>query len=138
MVAARQGVARRLSLVGGGASCPSYRVIIAKTLRRASVPLAFEQAAIAERVRRSGAGLVCRPRHLRARLAGAIKEVLGNPAYAEAAATLRGEIRSAGGAVLAADIVEQVARTGRPCLNADAISAEPALTDYGLRTARIA
>lgn len=91
------------------------------------LPLAFEQGATAARVARSGAGRRCRP-YLAppGRLAATIGEVAGNPAYAERAATIRDEIARAGGVVRAADIVEHVARTGRPCLNDEARAREPA------------
>ena len=46
------------------------------------------------------------------------------------------EIRDAGGVAQAADIVEQVARTGQPCLNATAIRADPSLSGYALQPRR--
>ena len=85
-----------------------------------ALPLAFEQGAIAARVRRSEAGRVASaaafgPR----RLARAIEDVHHNPSYSQAAARVRDEIRAAGGVERAADIVEHVVTTGRPCLVSD-------------------
>ena len=99
------------------------------------VPLTFEQPAIAARVAYAGAGVVCRPRALGRRLAGAMRRIQDNPSFAAAAAALRVEIRAAGGVVRAADIVEQVARTGRPCLNAGTAAADPALAPFALGAA---
>ena len=86
-----------------------------------AMPLAFEQPAIATRVRRAGAGLVCSPRASRRQIARAIQNVRLNPRFTEAAQLVAGEIRAAGGCGRAADIVEYVAKTGRPLLRADAI-----------------
>ena len=97
-----------------------------------TLPLAFEQAAIAERTRYAGVGLVCRPTSGKNHLARTIREVIDNPSYADAAASVGAEIRAAGGVARAADIVEQVARTGQPCLNADMVATVPHLAQYGL------
>lgn len=97
-----------------------------------TIPLAYEQAAIGERTRYAGVGLVCRKSALRRRLARMIGEVVDNPVYADRAAVVRAEIRAAGGVVRAADIVEQVARTGQPCLNATLIAAAPELAPFAL------
>ena len=86
-----------------------------------AMPLAFEQPAIATRVRRAGAGLVCSPRASRRQIARAIQNVRLNPSFTEAAKLVAKEIYEAGGCGRAADIVEYVARTGRPLLRADAI-----------------
>ena len=101
------------------------------------IPLAYEQAAIAERTRYAGVGLAC-PKTARAgRLTHVIGEVLRNPAYAAKAAAVRSDIRAAGGVVRAADIVEQVQRTGQPCLNADAIAAAPELACFAFDADRL-
>ena len=85
------------------------------------IPLAFEQGAIAARVERSGAGRICRSRLFRQhKISALIAEVRDDPAYTQAAVKLQMEIRSAGGVIKAADIVEHVSTTGRPCIN-DAI-----------------
>ena len=94
------------------------------------IPLAFEQAAIASRVRYSGVGLVCRS-HTR-RLADKIGKVVMEPSYALAASRLRAEIQASGGVRCAADITEHVAKTGRPCLNEDAVAADPSLRHCAL------
>lgn len=70
------------------------------------VPLAYEQAAIAARVVRAGAGIAVPGRLLRTRrLRAALEAVLDNPGYRHAAAALREEVARAGGAERAADII---------------------------------
>ena len=84
------------------------------------VPLAFEQSAIAARVLRAGAGLVCKGRRRREqRLSAMVKTVHEHPSYAAAAAKLRGAILASGGTERAADIVETVLETGRPVVSTD-------------------
>ena len=84
------------------------------------VPLAFEQSAIAARVLRAGAGLVCKGRRRREqRLSAMVKTVHEHPSYAAAAAKLRGAILASGGTARAADIVETVLETGRPVVSTD-------------------
>lgn len=86
-----------------------------------AVPIAFEQAAIAARIERSGAGrAVSRRLPGAGRLTRAIERVGHDPAYRAAAAGLRAEIRVAGGLAQAADIVERVLATGRPVTREDA------------------
>ena len=97
-----------------------------------TVPLAYEQASIAERTRYAGVGLVCRKSAPARRLAHTIGEVVENPVYAGKAALVRDEIHAAGGVVRAADIVEQVQRTGRPCLNAKTVADAPELAAFAL------
>ena len=98
-------------------------------------PLAYEQGAIAARVTRAGAGVACRPRAPGKHIAAAIAMVLGHPSYVHRASTLRREIAAAGGAGRAADIVEQVARTGRPCINAATVAVDRTLAGYALGAA---
>jgi zeaxanthin glucosyltransferase len=70
------------------------------------VPLAFEQAAIAARVVRAGAGIAVNGLAFRGRrLRAALRAVLDDPSYAEAARLLQGEVRQAGGADRAADVI---------------------------------
>ena len=101
-----------------------------------SIPLAYEQAAIAERTRYAGAGLVCRKTALSGRLTRTIGEVLRNPTYAARAEAVAADIHASGGVVRAADIVEQVQRTRQPCLNAEAIAADPELARFALSATR--
>ena len=89
-----------------------------------TIPIAFEQGAIAARTLYAGVGLVCRPHALKWRLAGLIREVVENRAYGDAAAALRDEIRAAGGVRRGADIIEHVARTRTACLNEKAAALE--------------
>jgi zeaxanthin glucosyltransferase len=77
------------------------------------VPLAFEQAAIAARVVRAGAGIAVHGWPLRARrIRSALAEVLNEPSYQQAAAALANEVALAGGAGRAAEIIlDAVGRT---------------------------
>jgi zeaxanthin glucosyltransferase len=74
------------------------------------VPLAFEQAAIAARLERAGAGVVVRGRLFRGRrIRDALGVVLNEPGCRVAAAALRREAAAAGGAGQAAEIIARVA-----------------------------
>ena len=110
---------------------------LARGVPLVTLPLAYEQGAIAERTRYAGVGIVCPARASAGCLSRAIAEVIGNPAYAERAAAVAREIRAAGGVVRAADIVEQVQRTGRPCLNEKTIAANPELRPFAFGADRI-
>jgi zeaxanthin glucosyltransferase len=73
------------------------------------VPLAFEQAAIAARLERAGAGVAVRGRLLRSRrIRAALRTVLDEPGCRAAAAGLQLEAAAAGGAGRAADIIARV------------------------------
>ena len=101
------------------------------------VPIAYEQGAIAARVSRTGAGRVCRPLARGDELVAALADILNNPAYAQAAGRVGAEITASGGTRLAADIIEQVARTRAPCLNAATILADPQLANWALGESRM-
>jgi UDP:flavonoid glycosyltransferase YjiC (YdhE family) len=74
------------------------------------VPLAFEQAAIAARLERAGAGVAVHRRLFRGRrIRDALRMVLDEPGCRAAAAALRREATAAGGAGGAADIIIGVA-----------------------------
>ena len=76
-----------------------------------AVPITYEQPAIAARVVWTGAGKSLPLRRLTpSRLLAAIREVLGNPAYAEQSKRMAAAIRRAGGVGEAASIIESVAR----------------------------
>lgn len=80
-----------------------------------AVPIAFEQGAIAARLERAGAGRSVSRRLLTAgRMERAMREVLGVASDRTRARELAREVARGGGVALAADIVEIVARTGRP------------------------
>ncbi len=100
------------------------------------VPLAFDQAAIAARVSYAGAGVICRPRAMKRRLAGAIRMVLADPSFADAADRIGKDIQAAGGVGKAVDIIEQVERTRAPCINAETILGERTLAPFGLQAVR--
>lgn len=80
------------------------------------LPLAFDQPGIAARVKRLGAGEVLSARASASRIETALAALLGDGRYRDRAASLRGAIASAGGAALAAAIVEEAARTRRPVM----------------------
>lgn len=74
-----------------------------------AIPLAFEQAAIAARLAHAGAGLKVKASGLDAStLAEAARQVLEQPSYRDHAAALGREIAAAGGAKLAAAIIEGI------------------------------
>ncbi len=80
-----------------------------------AVPIAFEQGAIAARLERAGAGRSVSRRFLTAgRMERAMREVATNPLYRARSRELAREVARGRGVDLAADIVEIVARTGRP------------------------
>ena len=73
-----------------------------------AVPITYEQPAIAERLRWSGAGRVASFSRLTAsRLRRDIQEVLTNPSYATCARRLADSICRAGGVARAADVIEE-------------------------------
>ncbi len=80
-----------------------------------AIPLAFEQAANAARLDRCGAGLsLPRSRLTRTSLRSKLEALLSDDRYRRRSAELQGEIARAGGCGLAASIVEQAVRSGRP------------------------
>ena len=80
-----------------------------------AVPIAFEQGAIAARLERAGAGRSVSRRFLTVgRMERAMREVLGVSSYRARSRELAREVARGRGIDLAADIVEIVARTGRP------------------------
>ncbi len=73
-----------------------------------AIPLAFEQPATAARLDRAGVARIVTPsRASPARLAKAIRTVLGEQRFREKAALIQAEIASAGGVRRAADILEE-------------------------------
>jgi MGT family glycosyltransferase len=74
-------------------------------------PLAFEQPGTAARVARTGAGIVVSGRHRQMR--AALRSLLEDPAYGQAAASMAQEMAKLGGAPLAADLIDEALRTGR-------------------------
>ena len=80
-----------------------------------TIPLAFEQGAIASRIEHAGAGRRVGRTFLGAgRLSRAMRDVANRPSYRAAAHRLAGAIGEAGGVARAAGIVEAVLRAGRP------------------------
>lgn len=88
---------------------------LARSVPIVALPIAFEQDAIASRIAFSGVGRrVSRLGATAGRIARALDGVLREPSYRVAAGRLAGEIAGAGGVLAAADIVDEVLRTGRP------------------------
>jgi zeaxanthin glucosyltransferase len=112
-VAQRAVLAHAAALVGHG-GMNTVMDAIAAGVPAVLVPLAFEQAAIAARLERAGAGVAVRGRLFRGgRIRAALRAVLDEPGFREAAAALRREAGAAGGAARAADIIGGVAATPR-------------------------
>jgi MGT family glycosyltransferase len=83
-----------------------------------AIPIAHDQPPIAQRIAWTGAGVITALETLSAEaMRTAILDVLTQPGYRAAARRLQQEIRSANGLAVAADIVEEVLRTGRPVRN---------------------
>lgn len=79
------------------------------------MPLAFDQGAIAARMEHAGVARVLSFRSGAGRIADAIAEVRGNPAYRARAAAIRQQMKAAGGVARAADLIEQsLAISARP------------------------
>lgn len=72
-----------------------------------AIPLAFEQAAIAARLERSGAGLIVERYLVRAKLTKACEAALNSSSLRTSAKRLAQQIADAGGVNRAADLVEQ-------------------------------
>lgn len=78
-------------------------------------PIAFEQGAIGMRVARSGMGVMLpRWRMTSASLRDAIRRLIDDRSFADAASKVRDEMAAAGGVQRAAQLIETVLRTGRP------------------------
>jgi MGT family glycosyltransferase len=71
-----------------------------------ALPITFEQPATGARLERVGAARVLQRRRTSRRIAAAIGEVLGDPAFRSSARRLQAEIAGAGGVRRAADILE--------------------------------
>lgn len=112
-------LAQAAALVGHG-GMNTVMDAIAAGVPAVLVPLAFEQAAIAARLERTGAGIAVRGPLLQGRLfrgrriRAALRAVLDEPGWRDAAAALRREADVAGGAARAAEIIGDVmARSAR-------------------------
>ncbi|MBU4612793.1 glycosyltransferase family 1 protein [Achromobacter sp. GG226] len=76
-----------------------------------TLPMAFDQPGVAARVAYRGAGLRADPQWSSiGALRGALERLLTDPAFAERAALLGADVRAAGGATAAADVVEAALR----------------------------
>jgi zeaxanthin glucosyltransferase len=105
----RAVLAHASALVGHG-GMNTVMDAIAAGVPAVLIPLAFEQAAIAARLERAGAGVAVRGRLFRARrIRAALRAVLDEPRCRTAAAALRREAAAAGGVERAADIIARVA-----------------------------
>ena len=82
-----------------------------------ALPIAFDQAGVAARVCHAGVGLKAAPHFCRSgAMSGLLQRLLTESSFAPRLARLGAEVEAAGGTPAAADIVEQVMRTGRPVL----------------------
>jgi MGT family glycosyltransferase len=81
-----------------------------------AVPLAFEQPAIAARIAWTGCGRIVPYRRAASQLRPALRHVLADRTMRGAAARVRGSIETAGGAVRAAAVCVEAARSGQPVL----------------------
>ena len=94
------------------------------------MPLAFEQSAIAARIRHAGAGHPLSPRSSPRRIADAIALVRGTPDYRTRARAIQRDIHNAGGAARAADLIEASLRSrGAAARSAAATTADAARDD---------
>jgi zeaxanthin glucosyltransferase len=80
-----------------------------------ALPFAFDQPGVAARIVHASVGLRIWPRlATTARLRLGLERLMADGIYRQRAGVLGAEIRAAGGAALAADIIEEVARNRRP------------------------
>ena len=80
-----------------------------------TIPLTYEQPAIAARIRWTGAGQGVPLRKLSAPvLRQAIQQILNSESYYTSARRIAQDIQTAGGVERAADIIEEVIQTGKP------------------------
>lgn len=83
-----------------------------------AIPIANDQPGVAARIAWTGTGEVVSLKRLNvSKLRSAIKRVLVEDSYKQNALRLQEAIKRAGGVKRAADIVEQVIATGKPCTN---------------------
>lgn len=86
------------------------------------IPIAHDHPGVAVRVEWTQTGLQVPLEHCRSQLGTALGRLLTEPIFRKAAARFAQQISRANGLSRAADIVEQVLRTGRPVLNSAAHS----------------
>ena len=80
-----------------------------------ALPIAFDQPGVAARVVHAGVGLKLDPRLAsRGRIVQALRRLLGEPDFARRARGLGEEVRTAGGAPRAAQLIEQALGVGSP------------------------
>ena len=93
---------------------------LARGVPMVAIPITNDQPGVAARIAWTGTGLSLPPKKLTVpKLRNAIKQVLGDPSFARRAASMKQSIINAGGAPGAADVVEELLRTGRPVLAED-------------------
>lgn len=80
-----------------------------------ALPMAFDQPGMAARVVHAGVGLRLSSRFATARrIRHALRRLTEDDAFRQRASEVGREVREAGGALRAANVIERVARTGRP------------------------
>ena len=83
-----------------------------------AIPINFDQFGVAARIRWTGTGEFVKQNELTAaRLRASIQQVLSERRYSEAARRMRDSMAATNGAERAADIIEEVVRTGEPVLS---------------------
>jgi MGT family glycosyltransferase len=88
-----------------------------------AIPVATDQLGNAARLSRAGAGEMLSLNRLSVpRLRETIQRVISQPSYRQNAERLKDSLRRAGGVVKAADIVEEVIKTGKPVLREQSIN----------------
>ncbi|WP_217476097.1 glycosyltransferase [Stutzerimonas stutzeri] len=82
-----------------------------------ALPIAFDQPGVAARVVHAGVGLKLDPRLAgRRRIVQGLRRLLRDPSFAQRAKALGDEVRAAGGAPLAAQLIEAALATASPTL----------------------
>jgi zeaxanthin glucosyltransferase len=103
----QEAVLQRADLVVCHAGINTVLEPLAAGLPMVLMPLAFEQGAIAARMRSAGVAEVLSHRSSAAKIAQAIVKVRADPAFRQRAREVQQAIRRAGGAVGAANLIEQ-------------------------------
>ncbi len=103
----QEAVLRRTDLIVCHAGINTVLEPLAAGVPMVLMPLAFEQGAIAARMKHAGVGKVLSFRSSVSRLAGAIAEVRESSSYRKRARSVAAEMRAAGGVRRAADLIEQ-------------------------------
>jgi zeaxanthin glucosyltransferase len=103
----QEAVLREADLVVTHAGFNTVMEALTEGLPMVALPLAFDQPAVGARIKRAGAGEVVKPHAATtAHLYEAIARVLDTPSYRARAEVIQAEIKAAGGAARAAELIE--------------------------------